>query len=221
ISEDCSPLSISQRILFPYPESPHHPIKSRTMNLQNLCRLFDIPTGPFQCRLDRLALNLFKCQEWGEFTSDLPGPGNLNVFGQVVRRYPVLAAEQNRRFYDAFQLANIAGPFKSRQQTDCGLRDFADSLIVLPRVSAEEMLGKQRQVLQPLSERGNLDLDGANAEVEVFPEQSVFDCKRSISIRGGDQPEIDLAFLFIAQPPQFSFLKRAQQLRLKMHGHLG
>src|SRR5690606_5231559 len=56
----------------------------------------------------------------------------------------------------------------------------------------DEVLDERGNVVEPPSERGNLDRDRRNAVIEVEPELAVGDILLKVSIGRGDEPEVDL-----------------------------
>ena len=84
----------------------------------------------------------------------------------------------------------------------------------------EKTFSQQRYVLESLTQWRCFDFNGADAEVKILTKRSVSNHLRRVAICRRDETKIDVYFRFIAEPAQFSLLEHAQQLGLKVDGHL-
>ena len=64
-------------------------------------------------------------------------------------------------------------------------------------------------------------LDGADPEIEVFAQHALLDHLRRIAVGRGDEAEVHIELLLVAETAHLPLLQNAQQLRLKVDGHLG
>jgi hypothetical protein len=86
-----------------------------------------------------------------------------------------------------------------------------------PRRSREEVGGEGRDVLHAVAQRGHLDGEDHEAEVEVLAEAPARHLDLQIAVRRRHHPRVDLDRLGRADPPHFALLQHAKELHL----HLG
>ncbi|MNV62085.1 hypothetical protein D3C71_1546150 [compost metagenome] len=83
--------------------------------------------------------------------------------------------------------------------------------------NALQQYGAQlRQVLAPLAQRRNHDLDDIETVVQVLAKASLRHIGRQVTVRGADDADIDSLFLLTTQRADFALLNRSQQFGL--HG---
>src|SRR5262249_38379849 len=152
----------------PYPKLSHHPVKGRAWYVQGLSGLFDITPGPLKRRFNCLALDLVKGQKWRAFTPDLFAVSGLEAFGQIVGLDLLPPTEQHGGFYDSFQLANVASPRIPGKLIQRRFRNPGNLFLVSQRIPVEKMARKQRQIVEAFPEGRDLDLDGADSEVQIL-----------------------------------------------------
>ncbi len=75
-------------------------------------------------------------------------------------------------------------------------------------------------VLDPLTQRRNLDRKDRQTVIEVLPEPAVLDRFLEIDVRRGDDADIGLDDLFAADPCKLSVLQNAKQIDLRRQRHL-
>src|SRR5262245_9172166 len=84
----------------------------------------------------------------------------------------------------------------------------------------QEVLDEERYVLAPLRERGEGKLDDPQSVVEILAEPPRARRRLEILVRGGDQPHVDADRLVAADALELLLLDRAEQLGLRLKGHV-
>ena len=69
---------------------------------------------------------------------------------------------------------------------------------------------EERNVLESLSKRRDLDRENVQAVVEIFPEFAVGDHLLRIAVRGSDNARVDIDFLVPADAAESSLFEHAQ-----------
>src|SRR5690606_21592159 len=70
------------------------------------------------------------------------------------------------------------------------------------------------------AQRHGLDRKHAQSEVEILPEAALVNLVSQVPVRGGDDPDIDLARLLLADALERAFLNHPKQLALKLERNL-
>src|SRR5688500_15445436 len=196
------------------------PVEGRAVVVENLRGLLDVAAGAFERLRDGLALYLLHRHVGRDDAAEVRGLDRVELLGQVFGHDLPLLREEDGVLDDRLKLAHVAGPVVARQQRVGRLRDAADALPVLLRVAQQEVLGEQHHVVRPLAQRGRLDLDGADAEVEVFAQRPLIDHLRRVAVGRGEEAEVHGQLLLVAEAAQAALLQDAQQLGLQVRGHL-
>ena len=92
--------------------------------------------------------------------------------------------------------------------------------VVLARVLLAEVLGEDGDLLGPLAERGDEDIDDVEAVVEVLAKGPLGDRLFEVLVGGGDDADVDLDVAVGAQPRELVVLEHLQELGLERQGHL-
>jgi hypothetical protein len=119
------------------------------------------------------------------------------------------------------QLAHVAGPPVAEQRPHRVGVEFVDRLAVAGCVLGEEVRGELRDIVAPLAQRRQADLDRVDAEQQVLTEPSRGDLSGDVGVGGGQDAHVDLARLGRADALQLARLQHAQQLRLLRLGEVG
>src|SRR5215471_497805 len=75
---------------------------------------------------------------------------------------------------------------------------------------------EQRNVVDPISQWRSRDWEDIQAIPQILTEAAFFHVLLQISIRGGNNPDVDLECPGAAYPLKFAILKHAQQLALEI-----
>ena len=81
------------------------------------------------------------------------------------------------------------------------------------------MLDEERDVFAAFAQRRKLHRDDVQAIEEVLAERGVRDHLREIGVRGGDDPDVDLDRVRVADALELPLLQHAQQLCLERRAH--
>ena len=80
--------------------------------------------------------------------------------------------------------------------------------------------GHQRQdVARALTQRGNVQLEGADAEIQIFAELALLHGQAQVFVGGGHNAHVQLDLALAAQAGQLTLLQHAQQFGLQMNRH--
>ena len=131
------------------------------------------------------------------------------------------AGRQQQRLLDRrAQLAHVALPdvLDAGAQRGAGQR-LGRAAEALRRV-LQEVLDQQRNVLAPLGERRDDELDDAQPVVEILAELPGAHRRLEILVGGGEHAHVDLERLVAADALELALLQRAQQLGLRLERHV-
>ena len=81
------------------------------------------------------------------------------------------------------------------------------------------MLHEQRNVVAAFAQRRQLHRDHVQPVEEILAKRSVGDHPREIRVRGGDDADVDLDRVRVADALELALLQHAQQLRLQRRAH--
>src|SRR5206468_1353154 len=127
--------------------------------------------------------------------------------------------EQQRLLDGRAQLAHVPPPLVR----DAGAQRLAGERLRVAREAPggllQEVVDQQRDVLAPLGERRNGELDDAQAVVEVLAEAAGAHGALEVLVGGGDEPHVDPDRHVPAHPLELLLLDGAQELRLRLERH--
>ncbi len=84
----------------------------------------------------------------------------------------------------------------------------------------QEVIAEQRDIVAPLAERRQAEGDDVEAIVEVLAELPLGDQFLDIPVGRGHEPDIERDQLLAADPADLSLLEHAEQVDLRLGGHL-
>ena len=113
------------------------------------------------------------------------------------------------------ELADVAGPGSLDQPLHRLGRDAAEGAVVRPGQLADEPADQQRDVLPPLAQRREVDVEHVEPVVQVVPERRPGRPPRERPVGGGDDAHVHLDRLGAADPEEGPALQHAQQLGLR------
>src|SRR5215510_314401 len=139
---------------------------------------------------------------------------------QVACANAVAAAQDHRAFDDVAQLADVAGPVVTEQQSLC-LRRHALDAAVEPLIEvADEMSDERQYVLTAFAQRRQRDRHYVQAVEEVFAEAPPLNLALQVAVGRGDDPHGDLFLLHAADAPEPFLFEDVEQTRLNRRLHL-
>ena len=123
-----------------------------------------------------------------------------------------LRGENDGAFEYMGQFANVAGPGVLLEGVQsAGRETLAGSVGAEP---GEEMAGERRQVVETFAQRGNLKREDGQAVVEVETEGAVNDPLFEVTVRGGDDANVDTRDLVVADALDLTALEKTEELGL-------
>src|SRR5215472_15080530 len=93
---------------------------------------------------------------------------------------------------------------------------YAEVLFVLAVLAIEKVRDEQRNVLSPLPQRRQSQIDDVQAVIQVLAETCLLDHLRQITVRRCENPRIDGHTMRRAYGSYFLLLQYAQKLRLQI-----
>src|SRR3954468_3286074 len=132
----------------------------------------------------------------------------LNVNG-------VVPAPKHRALDHVTQLADVAGPGIGEQHGAGPTVDPPDILPVLGAEAPQEMLGEDKGIVAPLPQRGKVEEDHGQTEVQVAPEAAVLHLPLEVAIGCRQNAHVDLAVTDPADSSHHSLFNCSKQLPLK------
>ena len=120
-------------------------------------------------------------------------------------------------FQGVAQLADVAEPGQRLQEAQ-RLRQQRQA----PRLeAAQEVLGQRLDVLGPLAQRRQVDLEDVEAEEQVVAEAALGDAARQVLVRRGQDADVERLRLVAADRQHLVVLQHAQQLDLHRQRDVG
>ena len=149
----------------------------------------------------------------------LPGP-RPHVRRQVVAQDELAVAEDDRALHGVAQLADVPRPLVAAEDLQ---GQGVHPRHVLARLGVElvhEVLHQDGDVLAPVAQGRQGDLEDVEAEEEVLPEALGLDLRLELAVRRAEHPDVHLQLHLAAQPAQPPLLEDPQQLGLQLEGDL-
>src|SRR6185312_5721131 len=147
------------------------------------------------------------------------GLDRLNVRRKMTRFDPTGPRNDHRALDDITQLANVARPRIRLQQRARRVVHSFDGHAVLPAEFANEVSCQQRNVVGPLAEWRQRDLEYVEPVEQVLAKQPVADRGCNRPIRCCQHADVEMDLLAPAEPARVAVFKNAQELWLKRHRH--
>ena len=112
---------------------------------------------------------------------------------------------------DVFQLANVARPAVPGEQRLGGRRERTNRRTAVLRHALEEVLGQARQVVEPVTQRRQLEHHALEPVVEVGAEAAITNRCFEVAVGRADDAHVDLDRLRAAHALELAFLQHPQQ----------
>jgi hypothetical protein len=189
------------------------------MDRENAAGLCKIPPHALQHPQDDLSLELVRglVEREGLGRADLRGLlGQQYVEWQIVQLNDGPVRQHHASLDDILELAHVPRPPIGLERGERLGREPLDALVEVTIVTADEVLGQERDVLSPLPKRRRDDGYHVEAVIEVFPEGAVADGRFEVGVRGGDDADVDPDRPRAAHPFDLALLEHPQELRLEL-----
>jgi hypothetical protein len=152
-------------------------------------------------------------------------PGSLRLgpsqkIGKVHLSQDLTVGDDGGAHQKVLQLPDVAGPAVLPEDLHHFPGDPGNVLVKLLVDLLDQEVDEDGDVLAPLPQRGDRDGHDVEAVVKIVPELALFHHGLEVPVRGGDDPRADLDPLFSPDPLELHLLEHAQELRLKVDGHL-
>ena len=121
-------------------------------------------------------------------------------------------AERDRALDDVLELADVARPVIRHQPPQPLLRHRRRAASELGRQLLQEVLHEERDVVATFAQRRQLDRNHVQPVVEILAKRSFGHHLREIRVRRGDDADVDLDRVRVADAFELALLKHAQQL---------
>src|SRR5437867_5420299 len=142
------------------------------------------------------------------------GPGSPE--DEVGRLYGIARAGNDRRLDHVLQLAHVAGPVVGHEEID---RLVAHSLDTGPppheSLLIDEVAHQERDVLAPLAQRREMDVDDLQAVKEILVEGPRPHGGAQVGASRDDEAEAAADRLVVPEPAELAILQDAEELRLR------
>ena len=130
-------------------------------------------------------------------------------------------APDHRSLDDIAQLSNVSRPRVSSEGIQAISANTLDSLLVFPVEFLDEVRDEQRQILEPVAQRRQLD--GVNVEtvVEVLAQSPLADRLMQRTIGCGEDSHVDRQLFACAETENSLLFENTEQFGLHLRPHLG
>ncbi len=125
-----------------------------------------------------------------------------------------VVAQRDRVLDAVLELAHVARPVVAPKRIEAALADAPDLLPGAAGVLREEMHREQRDVVGTLAKRGHADVDHVESIEQVFAKPAFLDVREEVTVRGGDDPDVDRDRRIATDALIRPFLQNAEQLDL-------
>src|SRR2546426_2151354 len=174
---------------------------------------------------DQVALNEFQIHTAGReglrtLVTSGRGSRARHTDGEVLDRDEAAVAEDGRPLQRVAQLANVSRPGAGEQGLMGVTRDARRRPAHGRPNLLQESLGQGKDVLAPLAERRQRDLEDAKPVVKVLAEIASGQRRLQIAIRGRHDAQVGLERTGPPQPLKFALLEDAQEFGLDGRTHL-
>src|SRR5262245_11010003 len=133
---------------------------------------------------------------------------------EIGRAHLIADREQHRALDRMVQLAHVAGPGMGAQRLQRFGLEPGQPLAVARGMALEEVGGEERDVVAPLAQRRQADLDRVDSEQQVLAEAPHRHLAAQVAVGGRDQPHRDPARAGRAHALELAGLEHAQELGL-------
>ena len=122
--------------------------------------------------------------------------------------------------HGVLELAHVAPPSMAPKLLARRVRERQRRYAIGVGIFGGEVLGQELDVLGPVSQGRNLDVDHVEPVEQILPHGAIADGLLEVAVGGGDQPDVHFDRLGAADPVDLAFLDDPQKLGLEMRVHL-
>ena len=117
-------------------------------------------------------------------------------------------------FHGVLELAHVARPVVGEESIERGRRQRAGPAVVGRTAAPHEGVSEREHVLAPLAQRGHLDGEHLEPEVEILAEGALAHHLGQVAVRGRDDTHVDALALRAPDTADLVVLEHAQELHL-------
>ena len=140
---------------------------------------------------------------------------------EVGRPNGIPRARDDGRLDRVLQLAHVAGPIVRHEDVDRLVAHPVDAgPLQAQSLPIDEVAHQERDVLAPLAQRGEMDMDHLQAVEEILPEAPRPHGGGQIGVGSGDEAEVAADQVIPPEPAELVLLEHAQELRLGFEGEV-
>src|SRR5205807_6042009 len=140
--------------------------------------------------------------------------------GQMLHVDDPAAAEDHGALERVAQLADVARPAVLAEDLHRLGRHAGELLPALAAEAIDEVLHEERNVVAPLLERRERDLEDVETEEEVFAEAARLDLFLEVAVGGADHANVDVDLALAPEPAEPLVLEDAEELGLQLDGQV-
>src|SRR5262249_39122051 len=123
-------------------------------------------------------------------------------------------ADRDGPLDDVLQLPNVARPVVTLQQGERVVVNLGDASAAALRIELEKVQRKLNDVFAARPQRWNWDVNDLQPVIQILSKLSLNNEFFKVLVRGGDDANVHLERLTVADALKYFFLEHAQQLRL-------
>src|SRR5262249_10687292 len=169
-----------------------------------------------ECRLDDLSLGAWLLWEGRRRGDSWRPPARISGKPRWLDGKHATGAQDHGSLDDVLQLADVPRPIVGLQQVERLLVDGPERLAGLSAVALNEVFDQHQDVFPPLSERRHLDREYIEPIEQVRAEAPICHRRFQVTIRGGDDADVDVDRLPSPPPLESPLLQPPQQRRLRV-----
>ena len=189
-------------------------VEACAADAENLCRAKAVAVAHLKNFLDVDLADLVERERLPVFITGKPRRAVLEMFGEVAEVDEITRGRNAGGGDDIFEFSDIAGPGVLEEDRLGAAGEASDLFAVSLVVFLEEELDEKRNVLEPLGERRDADLDRAETVIEIFAEAAGEDFGSEVAVGGGNETDVDLLDLRRADTLDFAVLDNAKKFGL-------
>ena len=139
---------------------------------------------------------------------------------QIIERDFFASRHDHCTLDGVLQLADVARPIVRQDPVPRVVGEAGNALPVLRRITSQELLGQQLNVIGALAKRRQIDLHDGKSIIQVLAQLTFAERLLQIPVRCSDDANVDRDLLLASEAAHRARFERAQQLHLNVRRHL-
>src|ERR1017187_2070524 len=186
------------------------PVERAAAQAERVGGMADVAAESRQRLLDEQRLDIFEAHVFQSRRTLAPG-----AQPEVDGAHHLTLRHQHGPLHGVIQLAHVARPGVGQQRLDGGFVKPRQRLAVVFGMLAQKLAGQNRDILAPVAQRGQAELDGVQAEQQILTEPALGNFFRDLGIGRREYPHIHPPGLRRTHALELAGLQRAQQFGLQ------